>query len=87
MDDSRTPAEDDVAVEAAVLQLLLALHPAQVTLAELLRMMAMDEADFGQRDAAERAVAELAAAGLLHRNGEVLLLSRAAVRCDELLSR
>jgi hypothetical protein len=87
MDETRTAGEDDTAVEAAVLQLLLALHPAQATFAELLRMMTMDEGDFGQRDTAERAVEELGAAGLLHRNGEVLLLSRAAVRCDELLSR
>jgi hypothetical protein len=87
MDETRTAGEDDTAVEAAILQLLLALHPAQVTFAELLRMLTMDEADFGQRDTAERAVEELAAAGLMHRNGDVLFLSRAAVRCDELLSR
>ncbi len=85
--DERTPAEDDALVEAAVLQLLLALHPAQVTFAELQRLMAMDEADFNQRDSAERAVRELVGAGLAHRNGEVIFASRAAVRCDELLSR
>lgn len=87
MDASRNPAEDDAAVETAVLQLLLALHPAQVTFAELLRLMSMDEADFDERDTAERAVDELAGVGLVHRNGEVVFPSRAAVRCDELLSR
>jgi hypothetical protein len=87
MDETRTAGDDDTAVEAAILQLLLAMHPAQVTFGELLRMLTMDEADFGQRDTAERAVEELSAAGLVHRNGDVLLLSRAAVHCDELLSR
>lgn len=85
--DEKTPAEDDTQVEAAILQLLLALHPAQVTFAELLRLMAMDEADFQQRDTAERAVYELGGSGLLHRNGEAVFASHAAVRCDELLSR
>jgi hypothetical protein len=85
--DERTPAEDDVMVEAALLQLLLALHPAQVTFPELLRMMAMDETDFVQRDTVEQAVGELVGDGLAHRNGEVIFASRAAVRCDELLFR
>jgi hypothetical protein len=87
MDEIQKPAEDDAAIEAAVLQLLLALHPAQVTFAELLRLMTMDEADFDQRDTTERAVDELAATGLAHRNGEAIFASHAAVRCDELLSR
>jgi hypothetical protein len=87
MNRIRTPAEEDDAVEAAVLQLLLALHPAQVTFHELLRLMTMDVDDFDQRDTADRAVDELVAVGLAHRNGEVIFASRAAVRCDELLSR
>jgi hypothetical protein len=87
VDDSRNQVEDDAAIEAAVLQLLLALYPAQVTFEELLRMMTMDETDFGQRDTAEQAVEELAASGLMHRNGDLLIPSRAAVRCDQLLSR
>ncbi len=87
MDKSRTPAEEDDAIEAAVLQLLLALHPAQVTFQELLRLMTVNTADFDQRDAADRAVNALVAVGLAHRNGEVVFVSRAAMRCDELLSR
>ena len=87
MDRIRTPAEEDDSVEGAALQLLLALHPAQVTFSELLRLMTMDEADFDQRDTADRAVDALVAVGLAHRNGDVIFASRAAVRCDELLSR
>jgi DNA-binding HxlR family transcriptional regulator len=85
MDEIRTPAEDDAAVESAVLQLLLALHPAQVSFDELLREIGGGECDFAQRDGLERALRDLAAAGLLHRNGNLVLPSRAAVRCDELL--
>lgn len=85
--DERTPEVDDAKVEAAILQLLLAMHPAQVTFAELARLMAMDPVDFDQRDTVDQAVCELAGSGLLHRNGEAIFASHAAVRCDELLSR
>ena len=54
-----------------MLQQLLFLHPAQLNLEELLRELAGGEGDFGERDAVERAVRDLAAAGLLHRNGEL----------------
>jgi len=87
MDEIRTPAEDDVAVEAAVLRLLLELHPAPICFEELLREIAAGTADFAQHDALERALRDLAASGLLHRNGDFVLPSRAAVRFDELLAR
>jgi hypothetical protein len=86
MDQSRSPAEQDAATAAAVLCRLLELYPAQPSFEELLREVASDPGDFGQRDAVERAVHDLAASGLLHRNGELLLPSRAAVRADELLA-
>jgi hypothetical protein len=85
MDETRTPAEDDAVVEGAVLRLLLELHPAPISFEELLREIAAGAADFAQRDALERAVRDLAATGLLHRNGDLVLPSRAAVRFDELL--
>lgn len=78
-------AGDDAAVEAAVLRELLVLHPSQMTLAELLRDLTVDPASFAERDAVERAVHELARAGLLHRNGEFVVPSRAAVRFEQLL--
>jgi hypothetical protein len=86
MDEIRAPAEQDAATEAAVLQHLLALHPIQLSLAELSREIAGGPGDFAQRDAVERAVRNLAASGLLHRSGELLLPSRAALRADELLA-
>jgi hypothetical protein len=85
MSEIRVPAEEDATFEAAVLQQLLALHPTQITFGELLRVMTVDSGDFAQRDALERAVRDLAASGLLHRNGDVVLPSRAALHFDELL--
>jgi len=85
MDDSRSSAEEDTAMESAVLQQLLALHPVQLTLAELAREVTDDPEQFAQRDAVERAVRELASAGLVHRGRDFVVPTRAALRCDELL--
>jgi hypothetical protein len=68
----------------AVLELLLAVHPAQLTLTELAREIAQAEAGAADREI-EGAVGELLGAGLAHRQGELVLASRAAVRCDQLL--
>ncbi|HEU4904809.1 MAG TPA: hypothetical protein VFT19_01680 [Solirubrobacterales bacterium] len=84
IDEIRMPVREDTALEAAVLSQLLALHPVQLTLAELVREVAGDAAGFEQSDAIERAVRQLTAAGLAHRNGDVLLPSRAALRMEEL---
>jgi hypothetical protein len=83
-DDIRSPAQEDAALEAAVLRQVLALHPVQVTFEELLRDVAGEPQDFAQRDGVERAVRELASAGLLHRNADFVLPSRAAIRFHEL---
>lgn len=84
MSEIRNPAAEDTAIEAAVLRQLLALYPVQLTLKELTREIAGEGGNFALVDAVERAVRELAAAGLVHRNGEVVLPSRAALRLDEL---
>lgn len=85
MHETRSPNAQDKTIEAAVLRQLLALHPIQLTVGELVREIGGQAGDFAQTDAVERAVGELAAAGLVHRNGEVLIPSRAALRLDELL--
>jgi hypothetical protein len=79
----RTTDEEDRACEALVLQQVLSLHPSPITLEELIRELG-DERDFGQRDAVERAVRDLADSGLLHRCGALVLPSRAALRFEEL---
>jgi hypothetical protein len=79
------PARDDERTEAAVLVQLLALHPVQLVLEELVREIGGGQADFAARDSVGRAVDRLDAAGLLHRNGAAIVPSRAALRCYELL--
>ena len=83
MRDQRTPGPADEPVpqdvlEQGVLQHVLARHPAQVHFDELVR--AMREEDFLVQDA----VTELVAEGLLHRHGDFVFSTRAAVRFDEL---
>jgi len=85
MDEIGGTAGEDALVEATVLRQVLLLHPTQVTLEELIRETAADPDAFAERDAIERAVRDLARAGLLHRSGELILPSRAAQRFDELL--
>lgn len=84
-EEIRSTAAEDAAIEAAVLQQLLALHPAQITVEELVREMAGTEPGFAERDAVERAVRDLGAAGLLHRHEAFVLPTRAALRFSELL--
>lgn len=79
-DDIRSTAAEDTALESAMLQQVLALHPATIALEELLRELGEEDAD-----AVERAVRDLVAAGLLRRSGPLILPTRAALRFDELL--
>jgi hypothetical protein len=85
MNDIGGTAGDDTRVEAAILRQVLLLHPTQVTLAELVLEVATDPEAFAERDAIERAARDLAGAGLVHRSGEFVLPSRAALRFSELL--
>ena len=86
-DDRPTPAAEDAATESVVLRQLLDLHPAQLTLAELSREIGGENAGFAERDAIERAVRDLAGAGLLHHHDTFVLPTRAALRFSELLDR
>lgn len=85
IDDTPTTAREDAATESAVLQQVLALHPAQITLAELTREVGGQSPNFVERDAIERAVRDLAGAGLLHRHDSFVLPTRAALRFHQLL--
>lgn len=81
-----SPTErDDMVVESAVLKNLLVLHPTQIVFDELVREIADDPEEFVERDAIQRAVRDLVAAGLLHRSGDIVFPSRAALRFDELM--
>jgi hypothetical protein len=85
IDDTSATAREDAATESAVLQQVLALHPAQITLAELTREVGGQFPDFVERDAIERAVRDLAGAGLLHHHDSFVLPTRAALRFHQLL--
>lgn len=85
--DSWTTKQEDSATESAVLRLVLHLHPTQVTVAEVVLELSGEQPAFAERDAIERAVRDLAGAGLLHRNGDFALPTRAALRFSELLDR
>ncbi len=87
MDDGKEiqmASAEDATIEGAVLRQLLALHPIQLTLAELIREIVGESTDFAQIDAVKRAVRQLTAAGLANRSGDVVLPSRAALRFYEL---
>lgn len=76
---------EDLRDQGAVLVEVLTQHPAQMRLSELVREIGAGAADFEQTDAIERAVRDLVAAGLLFRNDELVLPTRAALRFDELV--
>jgi len=85
--DTWTTDAADAATEAAVLLRIIDLHPVLVSLAELSRDVGGERPRFDERDAIERAVRDLVAAGLLRRNGELILPTRAALRFSELADR
>jgi hypothetical protein len=85
--DRLTTDAADAVIESAVLQRLLDLHPAQLTLAELVRDVGGESAGFAERDAVERAVRELSGAGLVHRGEPFVVPTRAALRFSELVDR
>jgi predicted transcriptional regulator len=87
IEEYKTTWAEDEDVESAVLQQLLDLHPTQVTVEELAREFGTRSNDFATHDAVERAVRDLAGAGLLHRGGEFVVPTRAALRFNELLDR
>jgi hypothetical protein len=86
-DDSWTPMAEDAAVESAVLQQVLALHPIQLTVPELVREVGGESPEFRRQDAIERAVRDLTGAGLLHSHETFVIATRAALRFRELLDR
>lgn len=73
-------------LEPVVLEVLLALHPAQLTVEELVRELEGERlAGTAARAAVEEGVRELVAAGLLRRHGPFVVPTRAALRFDQLL--
>jgi hypothetical protein len=72
---------EDERAQRVVLSLVLAQHPAQLTICEIAREVAVDEGD-----SPERAVRDLVGVGLLRCEGAVVLPTQAALRFDRLSS-
>jgi hypothetical protein len=77
-------ASDEEQAEQAVLALLLDVHPALLSVDEVVRELTDRPDDFAPRDRVNNAVRDLVAAGLVHRHGAFVFASRAAVRFEEL---
>ena len=78
------PSHEEDLAQQAVLAILLDAHPAQRSIEELVRELAQDPAEFGERDRVENAIRDLVGAGLLHRHGPFVFATHAAVRLNEL---
>jgi hypothetical protein len=85
--DTPTTKHEDLTTESAVLQRIIEVHPARLTVSELVRELAGEDADFAVRDAIERATRELSGVGLLHLQDDFVTPTRAALRYTELLER
>jgi hypothetical protein len=74
-----TSATADGEYEEAVLRHVLSWQPTILRLCDLIRDLARDPREFGHRDGVEEAVRDLTKVGLLHRQGECVLPTPAAV--------
>jgi hypothetical protein len=73
------PLKKDDLYEEAVLRRVLVAQPTILRLCDLIREVRPVPSDCAPRDAVERAVRELTKVGLLHRQGECILPTPAAV--------
>lgn len=81
----KTPYEEDRDHEGAVLAHVVAIHPQQIRLSELVRELSGDSGDGVDRVRIEDAVRGLCGAGLLYRCEAMLVPTRAAMRAYEVL--
>ncbi len=86
----QSPVSPDPAVVAdrdqcTVLRFLLELHPAQITIEELVRELTIASDEFSKTDPIEQAVRNLIASGLLNLRGDYLIATRPAVRFGQLV--
>jgi len=84
MHDQRTVADALDEKACALLTFVFEFHPAHLHVDEVMKEMAMDPADVSDCDDVSVALNDLVRVGLLHRHGEFVFASRAAVRSHEL---
>ena len=80
-DNPRSTEREDERTQSAVLSLVLNEQPAQLTICEVAREVAVDEGD-----GPERAIRDLVGVGLLRCEGASVLPTRAALHFDRLTS-
>jgi hypothetical protein len=83
-EEGATTDSEDVRDRARVLHEVLLLYPETLTLDELVRELTIDSVEFAERDRIHRAVRDLIAGGLIHRVGDLVLPTRAAVNFRDL---
>jgi len=76
---------DDAKAQRAVLGLVLAQHPTQLTICELAREINQGQ-DFAADDSVERAIRDLVGVGVLRCQGALVLPTRPALHLDQLAS-
>lgn len=77
-------ADLDARDQAEVLREVLGIYPETLTLDELVRELTVASTEFTEHDRIRRAVRVLTAGGLLHRIGDLVLPTRAAVNFHDL---
>lgn len=78
------PHEKDDQDQEGIMALVISEHPIQLTVSELVRQMVPPDADWIESDDIERGVRDLVGIGLLHRNGDTIRPTRAALRFNHL---
>jgi hypothetical protein len=76
--------EDPDMLPAAALAILIAEHPAHLSLHELTRVLGEDPNEWSQQDAVRVALRQLSADGLAHQHGAFYFATHAAVRGEQL---
>lgn len=79
-----TTAGEDLREQSRVLREVLDLYPESLTLDELIRELTVGSAEFSEHDWVKRAVRDLISGGLVHRVGDLVLPTRAAVQFHSL---
>lgn len=79
-----SPQAEDLRDQAAVLTQILADWPTHLLVSDLVREVAGCYGEFSERDRIERAIRDLAGAGLLFACGSVVLPTRAALHFNRL---
>lgn len=82
---SRGLESDADRIASAVLEVVFDDYPAHMSSEEVVLEVATDLTSFGDCDDVRNAIRDLVRAGLLHRSGEFVFATRAAVRAAELM--